>query len=388
MSRLKLYFHGGSSNHGCEAIVRSTSKILDSDMDLFSTASQEDIFYNLSEIVNVYNDNDEILTKKSICYIISALEIKLKGTTLFNTKYRRQILLNHIHKNDICFSIGGDNYCYTGVEVLGDLNYLFKKKKAKTVLWGCSIEPKIINKSVANDLKRYDLITVRETLTKEGLNKNGIRHNVKLYPDPAFQLDKIDLPLPEHFVEGNTVGINVSPLIMSCETNEGITKENYIQLIDYIIKETDMNIALIPHVIKLESDDRKPLKELYDLFKHTQRVCLIDDHNCMELKGFISRCRFFVGARTHATIAAYSTCVPTLVVGYSVKAKGIAKDIFGTYDHYVLPVQSLNAKDDLVKSFQWLVNHETNIKNHLHDFMPGYKEKALEAGDEIRRLLY
>ena len=167
---------------------------------------------------------------------------------------------------------------------------------------------------------------------------------------------------------------------------KGITKENYIQLIDYIINETDMNVALIPHVVWENNDDRKPLKELYDLFKHTQRVCLIDDHNCMELKGFISRCRFFVGARTHATIAAYSTCVPTLVVGYSVKAKGIAKDIFGTYDHYVLPVQSLNEKDDLVKSFQWLVNHETDIKNHLHDFMPSYKEKALEAGNKLKEL--
>ena len=55
----------------------------------------------------------------------------------------------------------------------------------------------------------------------------------------------------------------------------------------------------------------------------------------MELKGFIARCRFFVGARTHATIAAYSSCIPTFSVGYSIKAKGIAQDIFGTYKNYV-----------------------------------------------------
>ena len=52
----------------------------------------------------------------------------------------------------------------------------------------------------------------------------------------------------------------------------------------------------------------------------TGRVLLVGDHNCMELKGFIGRCRFFVGARTHATIAAYSSCVPTLAAGYSVKS--------------------------------------------------------------------
>ena len=56
---------------------------------------------------------------------------------------------------------------------------------------------------------------------------------------------------------------------------------------------------------------------------------ILDEHNCMEMKGFIARCRFFVGARTHATIAAYSSCVPTLVVGYSVKAGGLQRDLLG-----------------------------------------------------------
>ena len=51
---------------------------------------------------------------------------------------------------------------------------------------------------------------------------------------------------------------------------------------------------------------------------------MIQDDNCMVIKGYISRCELFIGARTHATIAAYSTGVPTLVLGYSVKARGIA----------------------------------------------------------------
>ncbi|MFR2988275.1 MAG: polysaccharide pyruvyl transferase family protein, partial [Faecalibacillus sp.] len=130
-----------------------------------------------------------------------------------------------------------------------------------------------------------------------------------------------------------------------------------------------------------------PLRVLYDKFKDTGRVVMLEDHNCMELKGYISRCRFFIGARTHATIAAYSTCVPTLVIGYSVKAKGIAKDIFGTYENYVLPVQSLSNKDDLVNSFEWMKDNEDGIRKHLNEFMPGYKEKALQGKVEIDKLL-
>ena len=97
-----------------------------------------------------------------------------------------------------------------------------------------------------------------------------------------------------------------------------------------ILSNTDMRICLIPHVVWEYNNDRKPLISLYKKFKDTNRVILLEDHNCEELKGFISRCRFFVGARTHATIAAYSTCVPTLVVGYSIKSRGIATDLFGS----------------------------------------------------------
>ena len=145
---------------------------------------------------------------------------------------------------------------------------------------------------------------------------------------------------------------------------------------------------LIPHVIcEDNNDDRKPSKFLYDKFKDTNRVVLIEDDNCEVLKGYISRCRFFIGARTHSTIAAYSTCVPTLVIGYSVKAKGIAKDIFGTYKNYVLPVQSLSNKDDLINAFEWMKNNEDDIRKHLNKFMPGYKEKALQGKVEIEKLL-
>ncbi len=73
-------------------------------------------------------------------------------------------------------------------------------------------------------------------------------------------------------------------------------------------------------------------------------------YNAKELKGYISRCRAFVGARTHSTIAAYSTGVPTLAIGYSVKARGIAKDLFGTEETMFCRYQISNQKNSLVKA--------------------------------------
>ena len=188
-------------------------------------------------------------------------------------------------------------------------------------------------------------------------------------------------------MEGNTIGINISPLIISSGKENGMVKKNYEKLIEHIIHTTDMQIILIPHVTWDHNNDREPIVYLYNKYKDTGRVIMLEkEYNCMQLKGFISRCRMFIGARTHATIAAYSTCVPTLVVGYSIKAKGIAKDLFGDYENYVVSAQNLNESDELIMAFEWMKKNEKSIRKHLNSFIPSYKEKALLAGKKIREM--
>ena len=96
----------------------------------------------------------------------------------------------------------------------------------------------------------------------------------------------------------------------------------------------------------------------------------------MQLKYIISQCRLFIGARTHATIAAYSTFVPTLVIGYSVKSRGIAADLFGTEENYVLPIQAIRADTDLIGAYDWLEAHAVEIGQHLRNVIPAYQDKA------------
>lgn len=380
---INLYYHGGSANHGCEAIVRSTAKILSVPVRLFTTSPEEDIQYGLNQVVDVVEDKEQRLNKKSLPYIFSAISHKTTGTDYQYIKYSHKEFLKQISIADICMSIGGDNYCYNGVDRLGYYNRMIHKKGIKTVLWGCSIEPSVLTEKVIKDLKLYDLITVRETLTYEGLKNAGIVDNVLLCSDPAFQLDKIDVDLPEGFNKNNTIGVNVSPLVTSCGN---LVMENYLELIKYILKESSNKILLIPHVVKPETDDREALLFLMEQLNKSDRIVMIDDCNCMKLKGIISKCKLFVGARTHATIAAYSTCVPTLVVGYSIKARGIAKDIFGTEENYVVSVQNFTDKNNLKKAFQWLERHENQIKIFLKNRMPEYCQKSLIAGEKVRKL--
>ena len=374
--KTNLYAHTGSGNHGCEALVRSTAKLLDSMPTLFSTGYDEDIQFGISEIANVQRDTVVSVPRRSAAYVAAACQTKLtKRTTLF-TQFARRDLLDAVQSGDLCLSIGGDNYCYAGTEILGDLNTLFKKKGAKTVLWGCSIDPEAISPEMVKDLKRYDLITVREPLTQAALAAAGITENVRSVADPAFLLDVQKTDLPDGFLAGNTIGLNLSPLILHYTEKKEEALAGFQALVQHILDTTDSAIALIPHVVKSSSNDLEVLEPLFRQFEGTGRVLLIPDQNCMQLKYIISQCRLFIGARTHATIAAYSTFVPTLVIGYSVKSRGIAADLFGTEENYVLPIQAIRADTDLIGAYDWLEAHAVEIGQHLRNVIPAYQDKA------------
>ena len=378
-----LYPHGGSENHGCEAIVRSTASILNGyNLKLFSMSPKQDLAVNLDRVCEVLNERNTI-NRLSFGYLSALLKYHiLKDTNAFE-RLSFSPLLNTIHKDDILLSIGGDNYCYGKPTYIYLINEFCRKKGIKTYLWGCSIEPNAIDSQMRSDLSLYNHIIARESITFDSLRRLGLT-NVSLIPDPAFQLKRKDLPLPKGFVEGNTVGINISPMIIDSEKRTGTTLQNYRTLIQYIINDTDFQVALIPHVVWDYNDDRIPLSLLYEEFKHTGRVILIEDHNAEELKGFIARCRFMIAARTHASIAAYSQKVPTLVIGYSVKARGIAKDIFGTYDKYVIPVQNLKESSELKDAFIWIMKQEKEIHKHYSLMMDEYIRQTDKMRDIIK----
>lgn len=384
--RLVMYLHGGSGNHGCEAIVNSTCHMLEDIPKLLVTNSEkEDKSYSLTSLC-------DILQERKIAEHFFAHVWYYAWRAIFHDpesfmRYRfREVLGKNLAP--LYVSVGGDMYCYEISKKEAILaNSTFNRAGAKTVLWGCSIEPELLKEpEMVADMKRYALITPRESITEQALKDAGIVENVKFFPDPAFALQPEKTELPQGFAAGKTIGINISPMIVHYENVKGITISNYRRLIDHILQTTDNSVALIPHVMWNNNDDRLTLQELYQGYEDNDRVILFPDMSCRKLKYVISRCRAFIGARTHATIAAYSGLVPTLVVGYSVKARGIARDLFGTEEHYVLPVQALQTPEELIQAYDWLIDKEQEIRGKLEQIMPQYCAEAKEAGEEIRKI--
>ena len=392
MRKILLYSHGGSGNRGCEAIVRSTQKILNNTLKvdnicLATLNKSEDEEVHIDKDINLIEYSNYV-RRKSKNHILAAINYKLTGNTEHYIKLAQKNLYNNFSKDTIALSIGGDNYCYSDSRWLYLSNSEAKKRGARTILWGCSIEGENLSNEMINDLSGYDLIIARESITYNMLKEKNINNNVKLYPDPAFQLDYINSDINENLIDKNTIGINLSPYIFKSKLNEDKVIEMYSELIKHIINTSDMKIVLIPHVFWKKSNDLEVLNKVYSKVKEYKRVSIITEkYNCNQLKKIISKCRMFIGARTHSTIAAYSTCVPTLVLGYSVKSRGIARDIFGNEKDMVISVQDLNNSNDLINIFNTFFKNEYKIREYLEEFMPKYIELAMKAADEINSIV-
>ncbi len=152
------------------------------------------------------------------------------------------------------------------------------------------------------------------------------------------------------------------------------------------MENTTLKILLVPHVVEENNNDYDFMKPIYEKFAETERIAILPSTlNATQYKGYIANTRFFVGARTHATIAAYSSGVPTIVLGYSVKARGIAKDVFGE-EKFVLNFNSLTDSKVLEKEFLKLVVNEKEIRKELMGSIPLRMRSAMEAGEMLLKI--
>ena len=385
--KIMMFAHGGCLNRGCEAIARSTSKMIKENINTayISVASLRKESDTALEYVNdifdgsCINESLNIFEKMRVFY-----ELKILKSEDYILKKRYLNTIRKIGDFDLFLSIGGDNYCYGEQEWIYVIDKNIKKKKKKLVLWACSIGEEDISEKKIKDLCKFDLILARESLTYDVLKSKGL-NNVKLVADPAFTMEKEELPLPKGWKENDTIGLNFSPLVLKRNKE---SKSAINQLIEHILSKTQSVIALTPHVMEndIDNNDYELLKEIYEKYKNNNRVILLPDNlNAVQYKGYIARMRFFIGARTHATIAAYSNKVPTMVLGYSIKSRGIAKDLFGE-EKLVLGINDISNVEKLTSGFDELLRDENEIITTLEKRIPEIKKMSYKGVEYLKEL--
>lgn len=344
-----IYGHGGAYNHGGEAITSCTIALLrrispNCRITLSTHFPEQDLEFGISA--------DEIVSRN------------LAGTT--NEEMYRATL-DKITANTIAIQVGGDNYCYRNWQRYAQIHEETKRRGGISILWGTSIDEQQLDEELLGVLQAHDLILARECETFEYL-KNHDLNNVVQVSDIAFSMesDPIEISMDNYVV------INLSPLV--CRKNQK-AEDAFNRLIEYILRNTSYKIVLLPHVVVSADNDYEALSALK--WRDSDRVTLVSDKlSARQYKYIVSKAQLCIAARTHVTIAAYSCGIPTLAIGYSAKARGIARDL-DVFD-YVVDIGAENFSELLLEKFQKLLKEKEMVKENLLRKMPEYKARAFQ----------
>jgi polysaccharide pyruvyl transferase WcaK-like protein len=137
----------------------------------------------------------------------------------------------------------------------------------------------------------------------------------------------------------------------------------------------------------VSNDDHRFLRGVLerDIAKRDQVTLVGRTFNGPQTKWIIGQMAVFAGARTHSTIAALSSRVPTLSFSYSIKAKGINRDVYGHTD-YCLPPNQLKP-ETVVERIEQLLQQRNEVKAHLEERIVEVEQLALKSGQILKDLL-
>lgn len=256
-------------------------------------------------------------------------------------------------------------------------------------LWGGSYGPfkEDNEKTFVDSIKKTKLVSCRENQSFEYVQSIYPEGSVVLKPDPAFLLKPKELgefQLPSKTKKRMGVSISQGIVKYECLNYEEYFK-NVVEALCTMAEEFNLEIVLIPHVTTLHEGNNdyqisKDVKE--ECEKHNVNLILSPrDLSAGNYKEIIRSCDYFVGARTHTTIAALSSGVLSISIGYGRKAKGIFQDMYGHLD-YMIPVKDFSSKT-LKKSLSSMIENEALLKEKLSKMADEYMKKCSEAYELI-----
>lgn len=409
-----IYFAGQDNfgNRGCEALIRSSVKTIRQQMpDAKFLVPTKNRAQDSAQWPDAHKQNVSFVDAEPIPRAIRwwgrarRLWSKFEGMppAYRVTETTRAALM----RSDVLLMTGGDiislDYGLESLYYWARLCEVAMEAGKPAVLWAGSVGPFTKTPSaevrMTQFLKRFSLITVRETASLKYLQGLGIP-NVKLVADPAFALDFEAAPsasAPSVLMANQPLlGFNVSPLIRkfrdTAENKDALDQEVVAFLIE-TLRNKSLNVLLIPHVDPLNgSDDNSDSSYMAGILSKVlaagfgaDRIDMLPrTYNTAQLKDVIRRCTYFMGARTHATVAALSQGVPTTSIAYSIKAKGINQDLFG-HLRYVLETPAVT-QASLQEHLNLLIAESQVIRSQLDERIPEWKSKATVSAQLLKAL--
>lgn len=241
-------------------------------------------------------------------------------------------------------------------------------------------------------MNRARLVVSRDAPSTAFLKDLGVKTDILEATDVAMGLP-YDPPKPR---SGGSikVGLNVSGLMFSggyTQDNQFGLRDDYPSLIrrivEYFRDQDNVELHLVGHVQSREQPIEDDHRVGEALAKEYPGVIVSPFFKSpSEAKTYIADLDFFMGARMHATIAAFSSGVPVIPMAYSRKFAGV----FGTlgYDH-VADCKADSSDDIMTRIAEGFANRAT-LKAEVDEAMKGVNARldayVARAAEEIRRV--
>ena len=394
-----LVGNGPYLSRGCEAIARGTMAVLRKEYggSFRATAASFGSSDRIRE--QALSETDPLVRHVALIsgrwtpsWLLQGLNARLRKRVVFPA-------IGRASRSAVCaLEIGGDNYSldYGIPRAFLQLDRELMARGVPVILWGASVGPFDKAPQFATEmfehLRNVRAILVRESASLGYLAANGVAENVYLVADPAFVMEPVEPSAQKLGAEipVDPVGLSLSPLMARFAANGDVAAWHVrcVQLVETIVRSTGRRVLLIPHDARPSSDDFSFLRDLLPDIKPTYstNVMLIPGTlSAAETKWVIAHCGVLVGARTHTTIAAMSSYVPTLSLAYSIKAVGINQDVYGTQDYCVRP-EALTPGNVAERAAYMLDNRE-RIRYRMRREVPRIQQMAYKAGSILRQLL-
>lgn len=354
-------------NLGCQALAYSVINILQNESKkLGITLNYHFFFYKeieeeILKISKVFN-----IDRKNISVLV--MQLKKPNKTVE--------LINEYKKCDFIVDMsGGDSFS----DIYG-LKRMIKESIYKNIAIKNKIPIILGPQTYGPYNKKFSKVLAKNIFRNATMVFSRDEDSVELVKqisniEPIVSTD-LALRLPftkNNSLSGKNIGINVSALMWydgyGSNNKFGINLDyrEYIEkIINFIKFNTEYNIYLISHVNanSIEKEDDYILcSELAKKYKINLAPKFSDP---IEAKSFISGLDLLIGSRMHATIAAFSSEVPTIPVAYSKKFEGLYKSL--NYNYYI------DAKtEDTDKALEKTIAAIKNIEDLKKDEMKSLK---------------
>lgn len=216
---------------------------------------------------------------------------------------------------------------------------------------------------------------------------------IKEYIDVAFFMPYETIAQNPEYTH---IGLNVSALLW----NGGYTRNNQFGLcvdyqdlirstIDYFLSLPKTKVHLVPHVVAEERSIENDYEICYELWREYSNDNLVLAPFALgpiEIKSYIAGMDFFIGARMHSTIGAFSAQVPVLPMAYSRKFNGLFVD---TLDYPHMADLKTQSKEEILALIEISFNNRKQLATDIADRMNGIvKEREELLYSELKAFLH